>query len=51
VYHADIGRDGVVALAFFLITAALTLTGPGRFSLDGWIASRTGTGPTGRAGE
>jgi putative oxidoreductase len=45
VYHEDIGRDGVVALAFFLITAALTLTGPGRFSLDGWVASRTGSGP------
>jgi putative oxidoreductase len=40
VYHEDIGRDGVVALAFFLITASLTLAGPGRFSLDGWIASR-----------
>jgi putative oxidoreductase len=40
VYHQDIGRDGVVALAFFLITAALTLTGPGRFSLDARIASR-----------
>jgi hypothetical protein len=39
-YHKDIGRDGVAALAFFLITASLTLTGPGRFSLDSWLAGR-----------
>ena len=40
VYHKDIGRDGVAALAFFLITASLTLAGPGRFSLDSWLAGR-----------
>ncbi len=33
-YHKDIQRDGATAMAFFVVTSALVLTGPGRFSLD-----------------
>jgi putative oxidoreductase len=40
VYHKDIGRDGVVAAAFFVMTLTLLLAGPGRFSLDGWLGSK-----------
>jgi putative oxidoreductase len=40
IYHKDIGKDGVVAAAFFVMTLTLLFTGPGRFSLDGLLGRR-----------
>ncbi len=39
-YHRDITGDGLLALTYFCVTTAVLLAGPGRFSLDGWAASR-----------
>jgi putative oxidoreductase len=33
-FHKDIARDGATAMAFFVMTVTLLLTGPGRFSVD-----------------
>ena len=41
IYHKDIGKDGVVAAAFFVMTLTLLFTGPGRFSLDGLLGRRS----------
>lgn len=49
IYHKDIGKDGVVAAAFFLMTLTLLFTGPGLFSLDGWLGRRFLKGRTNAA--
>jgi len=42
VYHdADLVGKGLTATVFFSICVALTLAGPGRFSIDGWLAKRS----------
>jgi putative oxidoreductase len=39
VYHnADIGQSGLTATVFFAMCTTLVIAGPGRFSIDGWIA-------------
>jgi putative oxidoreductase len=43
-FHQDIQRDGATAMAFFVMTTTLVLTGPGRFSVDAlfrWFQPRT----------
>ena len=42
VYHgADIAGSGLTATTFLVMTLSLLIAGPGRFSLDAWLARRT----------
>ena len=46
-HHGDVGRSGLAATVFFMMCAVLTITGPGRFSIDGFLAAKS-TGGAGR---
>ena len=47
-FHKDIERDGATAMAFFVMTTTLLLTGPGRYSVDAlfrWFQPRAAGSP------
>ncbi|MCC6797834.1 MAG: DoxX family protein [Candidatus Hydrogenedentes bacterium] len=44
-HHGDVGQSGLAATVFFMMCAVLTITGPGRFSIDGFLAKKFLAGP------
>lgn len=39
-HHGDVGQSGLAATVFFMMCAVLTIAGPGRFSIDRFLAKK-----------
>lgn len=39
-HHGDVGQSGLAATVFFMMCSVLTISGPGRFSIDGLLAAK-----------
>jgi len=47
-HHGDVGRSGLAATVFFMMCTVLTIAGPGRFSIDGFLAKKFPSRPDAR---